>query len=375
LVWIFTIFYGFTFAILQGGSDANSYRDTLIEMHEAKLSFNGVVELLYSEDTSYVDILQPILTFLISLFTDNQHILFAVFGLVFGYFYSRNIAYVLDLLKGKIRPEVLMLILVFAFILPIWLINGFRMWTAAHMFLFGVMPFLAEGKKSRLWVTLLSVFMHFSFIFPLALLALYMATGPRKHLYFIFFISTFFIAQLDLSVVRENLSGIAPDVFEKRVTNYTSQDYADNIKEGFIGVNWYVVWYGKALSWSVMLLLMLIYFKANPLLLANKYYNRLFSFTLYFYGWANIAGFIPSGGRFLNIAHLLAVFSIIIYVHYTKRQGWMRSVVYMVTPLLFLYLLVSIRIGLDSLSVATIFGNPVIALFGKDNIALIELVK
>jgi len=243
------------------------------------------------------------------------------------------------------------------------------------MFLFAVMPFLAEGKKSRLWMAPMAVFMHFSFIFPLTVLVIYIIAGARKNLYFIFFIVTFFISALDLSVVRDNLTGFAPDIFQKRVSSYTNEGYLSNVSEDLSAVNWYIAWYGKALNWTIMLLLAFIFFKGNRSLLANKHYNSIFSFSLFFYGWADVAGFLPSGGRFISIAQMLGVFSILVYLQYAKQSGWMRRAVYVLSPLLFFYLVVSIRIGFDSLSVSTILGNPVIALFGNDNTALIELIK
>lgn len=377
LVWIFTIFYGFTFVVYGDDSDAIRYRDALTGMHQAQLSFKGIVELFYSDktDNSFVDILQPTITFLVSLFTDNLHVLFSVFGLVFGFFYSRNIAYVLDFVKGKIKPVVLLLFIVFAFIHPIWDINGFRMWTAAHMFLYGVMPFLAERKKNRLWATALSIFMHFSFFFPLLILAIFMLAGTRRHIYFAFFIATFFIAQLDLSVVRTNLSEVAPELFQERVKVYTSEEYADDLVDEKAKVNWYILWYGRTLSWTVTLLLVMIYYRGRRFLLQHRQFNALFSFTLFFYGWANLAALMPSGGRFVSIVQMLAILCIIIYLHYSEREKWAQRIVYFVSPFLFLYLIVSIRIGFDSMSAATVFGNPLISFFTDENTALIDLIK
>ena len=39
--------------------------------------------------------------------------------------------------------------LIFALILviPIWFINSFRMWTAFHVFIFGLLPYIFENKK------------------------------------------------------------------------------------------------------------------------------------------------------------------------------------------------------------------------------------
>ncbi len=127
----------------------------------------------YSDSSGYVDILQPMVTYLVSRFTDNPTILFTIFGLIFGYFYSRNIWYVLGKIHGGITLVLFVFVLTFALINPIWNINGFRMWTAAQIFLYGTLPYLLEGKSKGLIWAAVSVFVHFSFLLPLTVLVLF----------------------------------------------------------------------------------------------------------------------------------------------------------------------------------------------------------
>ena len=96
ILWLFVVYYGFTIVISDEGMDANRYRNNFIALTSNKISAKDFVDLLYQEETEYVDVAQPLITFFVSRLTKDPRILFAVFGLVFGYFYSRNIWFLLE---------------------------------------------------------------------------------------------------------------------------------------------------------------------------------------------------------------------------------------------------------------------------------------
>ena len=118
--------------ILGDGADGGRYVLDLISMHVNVHSFTDVAKVFY--DGSTLDVYQKTLTFIVSRFTDNGHVLFFFFAVVFGFFYSRNIWYVLDKLPEKFNKYLWVLILFYFLVCPIWLINGVRMWTATHVF-------------------------------------------------------------------------------------------------------------------------------------------------------------------------------------------------------------------------------------------------
>ena len=166
IFWLFCIYYGYTFLIPSEGSDAFGYAQNFIDFGKIDISTSNFFSSLYSNETNYVDILQPFISFLISRFTNDPRILFATFGMIFGYFYSRNLWFLFDKLNNRYSIIVGLYILVFALICPIWRINGFRFWTASQIFLFGVLPYLYEGNKKWISISALSIFVHFSFLFP-----------------------------------------------------------------------------------------------------------------------------------------------------------------------------------------------------------------
>ncbi|WP_199117570.1 hypothetical protein [Pedobacter sp. ASV28] len=98
VAWAFIIFYGVNFFIYDELMDANRYAEKLKNLHETEITTDNFLDLFFSdEESSYLDFAAPVTTFLISRFTDNYAVLFGAYALIFGFFYSRNIWFLLDL--------------------------------------------------------------------------------------------------------------------------------------------------------------------------------------------------------------------------------------------------------------------------------------
>jgi len=157
IVWLFVAFYGFTMVISDEGMDANRYRDDFLTLTKTEITAKSFVGMLYQEDSQYVDVAQPLISLLVSRLTNDPRILFAVFGLIFGYFYSRNIWFLLDRSGKGVKGSSLIYLLTFAIVIGFWSISGFRMWTAAHIFFFGSAKYFFENKKTGILISATSV--------------------------------------------------------------------------------------------------------------------------------------------------------------------------------------------------------------------------
>lgn len=374
IIWVFIVFYSFTFVISREGIDASRYRDSFIDYTEESYSNSEFYDTLYSEETNNIDILHPLLSYIVSKFTNDYRVLFAVFGLIFGYFYSRNIWYLLNKARPFLKTINIPIIVTFAFIIGFWQINGFRFWTAAHMFFFSVLPYLIEGKKKYLWLSVLTILVHFSFIIPVFILLSYIFLGNRLKVFFSFFLVSLFISEINFEVLNNYLS-FFPEVFAIRSGSYINEEYKMLRAARSLNINWYVLYYAKALRWVVIGLIILIYFKGNNFFKENKKFLNLFSFSLLFYGIANIISNIPSGSRFITIANLFMVAFIFFYLQFQNKDTITKMFVYISLPALLLFNIVSIRNGFDTIGLLAVIGNPVIALLLESNIALIDLIK
>lgn len=364
MLWAFVAFYGFAFAIgiENQGADIVRYVADYQHLHGEQMTISKAISVF--AESGDIDVLSTFIAIVLSRFTENQSILTLVYGTIFGFFFSRNMWFVLERLKGNIRLITVLLFVCFFLVVPIWNMNGFRMWTAAHIFIYGLLPYLFDGKKNGVLIASLSILVHFSFLVPVSILYAYMVAGNRLVLYFTFFCATFFISEINLSVFNDVIESYAPEIVQERTAGYRSEEYVESHREGDVaGQNWYLIWYDRALRWPVMGFLVLLFFRSKKFFTDNKAWLDLFCFTLLFYGVANLFSSLPSGGRFLAVANLSALALITLYVQNNEHEKMMRRFILVATPGLLLFVLVSVRIGLYSISATAILGNPVVAIF------------
>lgn len=145
---LFTGLYGL-YAIPQLGSDMYGY------LHSID---NG-----YSLDLGGApDYYKTIISYVISRFTHNGHILLCVFGLICGYFFSKSIQIYCESEDKNWRLA--MAILLFANVYSLCILGGVRNATAFYLFFWGSMSFLIKKDYRYLFAALFSIFIHFSFI-------------------------------------------------------------------------------------------------------------------------------------------------------------------------------------------------------------------
>ncbi len=381
IIWAFTIFYGFTFVIFNDEMDSERYKQWFINNVTNNLTFSQFLGTLYSVDNFStginVDIVEPILSYTVSTFTSDFRFLFAAYGLIIGFFYSRNLWYILDRVDFKARPLLLPLVMAFALIAPIWDLNGFRFCAATHIFLCGALPFLFEGKKKGLIICLLSILVHFSFVFPLTILGVYMLARNRFFIYYVFFISTMFITEINIDNINDFVSSNFPEVFQVRTAGYTSADRAQELRDDSASstLNWYVKGHENVLKWLIIIFISVIFFRGKDYVQNHKNLLRLICFTLLLYGMSNLTSLVPSGGRFIALSNLFALAFIILYIQNGPKETVLTKLIPLAIPLLWLFIIVRFRMSLDTFGVSTLLGNPIIIMFFKGDYAIIQLIK
>lgn len=379
LFWAFCVFYGLTFAIgnESSGNDIIRYLVELQRLH-LKTDFTVSDAILYFKESGEVDFIRITISYIISRFTDSQAVLTIVYAIIFGFFYSRNIWYVLGLLRGKLTTLEKILLLSVILVIPIWFINAFRMWTAFHVFMYGLLPFLFENKKSKLIFVFISFFIHFSFLLPISIVLIYLVLKNQLKLYFIFFILSIFISNLNIGVINQYIEKYVPEAIDERSSSYRTEDRVEQVRDSIYNSNknWYSVWYRKLLRYSLIIVIIYFFTLANRLIKFIPEWRKLFSINLLFFSFANIMLDLPSGGRFLNLPIFLSLLMIILYLNNFKDDIRFKNLINFLIPSFLLFVIVSIRIGLYSTSLSTIIGNPIFAIFtAGDNISINDLIK
>ena len=367
-------------AVLGSGSDSGRYVLELIDMYNNVHSFHDVSRYFYDGKT--IDVFCDTLQFLVSRFTDNGHVFFFFVALIFGFFYSRNIWYVLERLPEKLSRGFWVLILFFLLVCPIWLVNGVRMWTAAHIFAYGAMPYLVEGKKNKLIWCFLSILVHHSFIFPIITIALFFLLSKRLQrkesvltILFIFYLLTLGIKTLNLESLNSTLQMVLPGFYEDRIDGYVNEDQLDKRIEAAAKLSWHVGFFGNIEYWVTQLMIVLSFFNIRRSRKDCEWLIPLFAFALLIYGGSNILSSVPSGGRYITIARLFMVPVFMFTVAYVPLGKWFKTLLPLCLFLVAFAMILEIRKGFDCYGIMLLVGNFISMFFVESNVPLIDYVK
>lgn len=366
--------------LLGAGADGGRYVLELIDMHNNVHSFREVSRYFY--DGGIIDVFAPTLQFLVSRFTDNGHVFFFFVALIFGFFYSRNIWYVLEKLPDRLPRGLWVLILFFLLVCPIWFVNGVRMWTAAHIFAYGAMPYLIEGKKKSLIWCILSILVHHSFIFPIITIALFFLLSKRLQrkgavltVLFVIYLLTLGIKTLNLESLNASLQVLLPRSYEDRINGYVNEDVWERTIESAAKLSWHVDFFNNIEYWTTQLLIVLSFFNIRRNRKDCEWLVPLFAFALLIYGGANILSSVPSGARYITIARLFMVPVFIFTVSYVPLGKMFKTLLPLCWSLIAIAMIFEIRKGFDFYGIMLLVGNFVSMFFVESNIPLIDYVK
>lgn len=355
VLW-FCIFIGATYYVnFQGNTDSVRYASELIEMSSLKTGeFLKAFGSLYSSETS-VDIYQPLITFIVSRFTSDYHVLFSIFALVFGWFYLKCVNVLYDDYSKYRNINALIHLFFFIFILPVWQINGVRMWTAVWIFFFGAYQVILYRKYKFLFVTVSAVFVHFSFILPNLILIVYLLLGNRNTMYYGLIILSFIVNRYADGFLREYGGILGMESMDKRILMYTNEDKMEMYNAG-TGQAWFMKWSVTGACYYLLLAMFLVRKKIKTCL-SEKGLSNLYSFSLLLFGFANTFIKVPSMGRFFTLFLVSATFLLVKL--YAQRPGKNINKITLIGlfPLL-LYSAVSVRQGFDVMNYTVLLPMP-----------------
>ena len=357
VVYFFLIYYGLCFVNQNEGVDA--YRYALDLKENASLPFSDFFKIvggLYATDTS-VDIVEPFISFIVSRFTSDPGIYFAVWAAIFGYFYLKSI----DLLHTRhvMNPgwNGLILMIFFIFILPITSISGVRMWTAAWIFFYGAIHVVINRDPKFLLLTLAASLVHWSFISANLILIGYFLAGNRNIIYIPLTLASFVVPQMQTISLRLG-GGI-----QNRFDNYSSEGYIQAVQDSREQTVWFMQIGGDLVFYFLIfaiIVIQILSFAREK----EKDEKNLFSFLLVFLTFVNFGMAIPSfGGRFQVLFFLFATFYL--FIHFVKQDGSKINLLILagLFPML-LYAAINFRLGSESINAWLLtpgFGIPLFA--------------
>lgn len=380
IFWVACIFLGLTYIYNPAGqsnADGLRYAEDLIVLHDNPQNWETFKASFYDSSGGFLDLYQPIVTFLLALFTGEPRILFAIFALVFGFFYSRNMWFVLEKIPVSLNFTLLVLITTLFLVNPIWNINGVRMWTAAQVFVYGALPYIWNKDKSKILWVFISVVFHFSFFIPVLIFLVYVFLPKKSTLPFlILYLISLFISEVEISFFQ-SLAEYLPDILDRKVAGYTSETYVAKVFGEGESAGLFVTLLSYISKWGVAVLLIYITVREKLVLKLNSSLRNLLTFSMFILAISFFLSNVPSGGRFVTVASVFVFAFLVMYYAFLKENNLSISGVRLI-EIVAVFFVLTLFVPLRTPTVfygLTVLTNPFVALFTENRESIYHIVK
>lgn len=375
IIWLFVSFAGFTLVIYNNTIDANFYKDYFLEMTNPTFSFDSLLNNLYSSERgARLDIYHPILSYFVSRFTNNYHIFFACAGLVFGYFFSRNLWYLLERINKPIKLILFLLLIAFAFTNPFWRIQSVRFWTTTQIFFFGALPFVFEDKKKYLWFCLITPLFHWAYIIGIAILFAYKFIGNKAKLYYIFLLISILLSSVNLESVNTIAENVLPSFLNVKIDSYINTSYQQEIIERSQEISLINTIYRHSMDFFIILFISILFFSGLKRLKLNKQLFNLFNFTVLLLALGYFFTNITALARFLDLAKMFFFAMLILSLQDPIIYSRCYKALKLCIPILILICIAPLRVGFNYIGVMTLGGNLFFFLFERIDTTINDLL-
>ncbi|PPZ90575.1 hypothetical protein C3729_12640 [Cloacibacterium normanense] len=380
--FLVSIFFSYQFATQDisdaaEGEDAQRYKAYLHILHDYPVDFVSSILSAFSAEEGEADIYQFVVTYFVSIFTNDTKILFLFFGVIFSFFWLKNLEMILKNIGEEYFNKTLivsLLIFLLFLINPIWQINGARFWTAAHVFSFIILKYFLEQNKRALFFLPFPILIHFSLILFVFFFILYKFLPKNKLFFLIIYILSIFFVELDISALNELFKSAIPLKFEDRFESYTNVEYIDNIKLQNSISSFHIKFHGIFQKYIMIFLTLFSFIKLYEEKIKSLDYRIVFFyFSVMLSSISNILAATYNFNRFLFASDFILLASILVL-----NLEVIPKAIFIRLPLKLMILFVifvKIRFSLLHTSIWFYIGNPIVVSFIDNPVSFFEDLK
>lgn len=326
MFFLFAVFFGMAFSVPSGKTndfmlDGAFYRnefDRFLKGGEALFLLKWVRFINF--EVGNKDIWFDSVVYSITRFSDNYHIMFLIFAVIFAFFALKSLRFLTSEQAYNFSAQTLLLVFLFM-INQIFNINGVRFWTAAWVAVYSIFQIYKNGNKKFILLALVTPLIHGSYwIFLGILLIAFLLMNFRKTCIFLFFIS-FVISGFAVGVIQSNID-LLPEAFSKSAEAYSSTKYIKSQSEGS-GFYWVSVLFSNLQYLYINIMVVLLIFNWKKMIFDVRTKN-LFVFLLIWMSFSNFSMPVPSFGvRFIVLAYPLIAYLWLIHFKGKKYQEFL----------------------------------------------------
>lgn len=182
----FCLFFGMAYTTESGKDDEVRNDGAVYRMHfedyisgYSDIDFKTEINEILSFKSYKKDIYFLTVAYYTSQITNNYHVLFFIFSIVFGFFLVMSLKILVEDNNFKINVPCLLLAALFV-TNGIQNINGMRFWTAAWVATYAILQILVHRRKVFYLLFVLTPLIHSSFVFFILIFIVYLLLGDKK---------------------------------------------------------------------------------------------------------------------------------------------------------------------------------------------------
>lgn len=370
-IYGFFLFYGFTFLPIPN-SDGSRYK----EFFEETYSFNNyivdVVDVVEGNSIN-TDFYHLTIRYIARQISDDSRYYFLIAASVYFFIFLKLIDTIWTFVSKDNAKYFISFFIGCCFIYNLSAgVNAIRFPLAFMVFSLGALKLILSSKRKYLFLSLLSILIHFAFVYSCLFLViayllkfsikpwiLYLALALVLSLSFLFF-----------SLIQSNLGSLGSTA-ETKFTGYTGEGYLERRGVTVESWNWYITFnLNSTYFFSIFSLLLtrLKYFKIKSNFISNRLY--VFSFVLFIH--AILSGSVVDAVT--NRYNFLFIFFELIYLYYLSsiniNNKLLNFLNYIYIPILIINVLIKIRGDLYTVNVIVFFGNFILSFFINEPVSI-----
>lgn len=370
IVTLFCGFIGLLFYV-RPGVDASRYQQWFLEYtHKDFGDFWMDVIAVFVEQTE-TDLFRHLINYTVSRFTGDPMWLWVTLGLIFGYFYSKNIWFLINNTEERFNLNAALFMVAFIFIItPMQGINQFRFWLAAHVFFMGAVNIIMFRNPKYFIAAFAAPLIHFGMMLPVAVLVAFYFLGRRDFIYIPLAIGSAMLAEVDFRLLSDHAAMLGP-AFEARFEGYTGDRAVERVESRFDRV-WYVSLWQPLLLYTTYGMMAYVYIMFREKL--SEGLKNFTSFLFIFITLINLINHFPMIYRYRPVLYLfLFAFLYLVYKELDIRRIDI-GLLFCLFPVL-LMVVFHTRTSIDLVNAVILIANPFFAFIGNFDTSLFEFIQ
>lgn len=309
--FLFAVFFGMSFSVgnirTEGSIDGVSYRAHFEEFKfkSSNYYYEGLNEF-FTFDEGSKDYYFDTVAFYVSRITDNYHVMFMVFAIIFAFFSLKTFKFFTN--EDKFDTSISSFILAYLFMAnQIFNINGMRFWTAAWVAVYALFHIFGKKNKRYLLLLLVTPFFHGSFWILIAVVVIAIMFMRFDKAWTVLFFISFFVGSIAVELLQET-SDLLPAFMQRMIASYTDADYIQSRSEGGTGFYWVQRLFSTLVRFY-MNFMVYLYIRNSKTIKANPKTKSFYLFLLVYMTFVNFTMAVPSlGGRYMTLAYPLIAY-------------------------------------------------------------------